>query len=58
MLEGKSEKLEFQKILNSPHRKIEVNKSKTKMVKRELREIENQRSKLKIIRDKYKDHEK
>ena len=38
MLEGKSEKLEFQKMLSSPHRK---NRSEQeKMLKREPREIE------------------
>ena len=34
MLEGKYEKLEFQKMLSSPYRKIEVSQSKTKMMKR------------------------
>ena len=44
MLEGKSEKLEFQKMLSSPHWKIEMSKNKTKMIKKnELREMENQR---------------
>ena len=52
MLEGKSEKLEFQEMLSSPHWKIEMSKNKTKMLKkepkekhwkRELRELENQR---------------
>ena len=38
MLEGKSEKLEFQKILSSPYRKIEVSESKTKIMKKENRE--------------------
>ena len=47
MLEGKSEKLEFQKILSSPHRKIEVSKSKTKIMKKEPKETENQRKKNK-----------
>ena len=42
MLEGKSEKLEFQEMLSSPHWKIEMSKNKTKMTKNELREMENQ----------------
>ena len=46
MLEGKSEKLEFQEMFSSPHLKIEVSKSKTKkMIKEEPREMENQRKK-------------
>ena len=52
MLEGKCEKLEFQKMLSSPYRKIEVSKSKTKMVKKEPRK------KMKRKRDEYNDHEK
>ena len=36
-------KTEFQKILSSPHRKIEVSKSKTQMMKNEPKEIENQK---------------
>ena len=43
MLEGKSEKLEFQEMLSSPHQKIKMSKNKTKMEKNELREMENQR---------------
>ena len=44
MLEGKSEKLEFQEMSSSPHWKIEMNKNKTKMLKKkETRKIENQR---------------
>ena len=43
MLEGKCEKLEFQKMLSSSYRKIKVSRSKTKMMKKEPREIENQR---------------
>ena len=44
MLEGKSEKLEFQEMLSSPHQKIKMSKNKTKMLKkREPGEIENQR---------------
>ena len=34
MLKGKSEKLEFQKMLSSPHWKIEMSKKKTKMLKK------------------------
>ena len=34
MLEGKSEKLEFQKMLSSPHWKIEMSKNKTKWAKK------------------------
>ena len=34
MLEGKSEKLEFQEMSSSPHWKIEMSKNKTKMKKR------------------------
>ena len=41
MLEGKSEKLESQEMLSSPHWKIEMSKNKTKI--REPRKIENQR---------------
>ena len=43
MLEGKSEKLEFQEMLSSPHWKIEMSKNRTKMLKKELSEMENQR---------------
>ena len=43
MLEGKSEKLEFQEMLSSPLWKIEMSKNKTKMLKKKLREMENQR---------------
>ena len=50
-------KMEFQKILSSPRRKIEASKSKTKIMKKELREMKNQR-KMKRKRDKYKDNEK
>ena len=48
MLEGKCEKLEFQKMLSSPHRKIKMSKNKTKMIKKkkEPREMENQRKKI------------
>ena len=38
MLEGKSEKLEFQEMLSSPHWKIETSKNKTKMLKKEPKE--------------------
>ena len=38
MLEGKSEKLEFQKMSNSPHWKIEMSKNKTKMIKKKNQE--------------------
>ena len=41
MLGGKYEKLEFQKMLNSSHRKIEMSKNKTEMMKKEPREMEN-----------------
>ena len=34
MLEGKSEKLEFQEMLSSPQWKIEMSKNKTKMLKK------------------------
>ena len=34
MLEGKSEKLEFQEMSSSPHWKIEMSKNKTKMIKK------------------------
>ena len=34
MLEGKSEKLEFKKMLSSPHWKIEMSKNKTKLSKK------------------------
>ena len=47
MLEGKCEKLEFQKMLSSPYRKIEVSKSKTKMMKKEPREMENKKNEKK-----------
>ena len=43
MLEGKFGKLEFQEMLSSPHWKIKMSKNKTKMKKKELREMENQR---------------
>ena len=46
MQEGKCEKLEFQKMLSSPHRKIKMSKNKKKMIKKkEPREMENQRKK-------------
>ena len=45
MLEGRCEKLEFQKMLSSSYRKIEVSKSKTKVLKKEPRETKNQRKK-------------
>ena len=35
MLEGKSEKLEFQKMLSLPHWKIKMSKNKPKMLKKE-----------------------
>ena len=38
MLEGKCEKLEFQKMLSSPHRKIKMSKNKTKMIKKRNQE--------------------
>ena len=53
MLEGKSEKLEFQKMLSSPHRKIEVNKSKTKMLKNRTKKIGESKEMMK--RDKQRD---
>ena len=34
MLEGKSEKLEFQEMLSSPQWKIEMSKNKTEMLKK------------------------
>ena len=45
MLEGKCEKLEFQKMLSSPHRKIEVSKSKTDNEKGTKRNGESKRDK-------------
>ena len=38
MLEGKCEKLEFQKMLSSPHRNIKMSKNKTKMIKKRNQE--------------------
>ena len=38
MLEDKSEKLEFQEMSSSPHWKIEVSKSKTKIMKKAKKE--------------------
>ena len=44
MLEGKFEKLEFQKMLSSPHRKNRSEQEQKKNVeKRELREMDNQK---------------
>ena len=44
MLEGKwEENRVLKKMLSSPHRKIEMSKNKTKALKKELRELENQR---------------
>ena len=45
MLEGKSEKLEFQKMLSSPHRKnrSEQEQKKRNVEKREQREMNNQK---------------
>ena len=57
MLEGKSEKLEFQEMSSSPYWKIEMSKNKTKMIKKEPREMENQRKKRRK-RDEWKDNEK
>ena len=34
MLEGKSEKSQFQEMSSSPHWKIEMSKNKTKMLKK------------------------
>ena len=45
MLEGRYEKLEFQKMFSSSYRKIEASKSKAKVLKKEPREMENQRKK-------------
>ena len=39
MPDGKSEKLEFQEMLSSPRWKIEMSKNKTKMLKKEPREM-------------------
>ena len=50
MLEGKSEKLEFQEMSSSPHWKIKMSKDQTKMLKKEPKKIENQR-KMKSKRD-------
>ena len=59
MLEGKSEKLEFQEMSSSPHWKIEMSKNKTKMLeKKELREMENQRKNDEKKIDEWKDNEK
>ena len=52
MLEGKFEKLEFQEMLSSPHWKIEMNKRKTKMMKKEPKEMNKKK------RDERKDNEK
>ena len=41
MLEGKSEKLEFQKMLSSPHRKNKSEQEQTQIMKKESKEIEN-----------------
>ena len=41
MLEGRSEKLEFQKILSSPHRKNKSEQEQNKDNEKELREMEN-----------------
>ena len=53
MLEGKSEKLEFQEMSSSPHWKIEISKNKTTMLKKEPREIKKWKK-----RDEWKDNEK
>ena len=50
MLEGKSEKLEFQKMSSSPHWKIEMSKNKTKMLKKRTKG--NRESKIKIEKNK------
>ena len=54
MLEGKSERLEFQKISSSPHRKnwSEQGQKKEMLKKGEQREMNNQK------RDEWKDDEK
>ena len=43
MLEGKSKKLKFQEMLSLPPLKNKMSKNKTKTLKKELRELENQR---------------
>ena len=43
MLKGRCEKLKFQKTLSLSYRKIETSKSKTKVLKKEPREMENKK---------------
>ena len=57
MLEGKSEKLEFQEMLNSPHWKIEMSKNKTKMSEKWTKR-NGELKKMKRMRDEWKDNEK
>ena len=57
MLEGKSEKLEFQEMSSSPHWKIKWARTKQKRWKNELRELENKKKWWKM-RDEWKDNEK
>ena len=59
MLEGKSEKLEFQKILSSPHWKIEMSEKKTKMLKKKNQEKWRIKEKMmKKRRNERRDNEK
>ena len=46
MLKGKFEKLEFREMLSSPHWKIEINKNKTKTLKKEPREMKKWKKKM------------
>ena len=56
MLKGRCEKLEFQKTLSLSYRKIETSKSKTKVLKKEPREMENKKKDKK--NDPWSDHPK
>ena len=61
MLEGKYEKLEFQKMSSSPHWKIEVSRSKTKILKKELKKEKWTERQWKMIlswNDPWSDHPK
>ena len=58
MLEGRCDKLEFQKMLSSPYRKNKSEQEQNKDdKKKEPREIKNKK-KAKRKRDEYKDHRK
>ena len=57
MLEGKCEEIRVPRDVKLTSLENKMSKNKTKTLKKELREMKNQR-KMKRKRDKYKDNEK